>query len=147
MVGQENAIDDFFYRYAARVNRALWGEQFDIDGVAEAFSDEFIGANPLGVRAGKNDVTFSETITKGWDFYKDIGINSMNILAKNIFILDEFHAMAKIQWQSLYSTKDGREGEIKFDVIYLLQLREEKIKIFAYITGDEKQALKDAGLL
>jgi hypothetical protein len=47
----------------------------------------------------------------------------------------------------LFVTKDKREGAIDFEVIYLLQLRDERIKIFAYITGDEQKAFKDAGLL
>ena len=146
MVNQENVIDDFFNRYAARFNRALWNEQFDIDGVVEAFAEEFISAGPFGVQTGKNDQAFRDVIPKGWSYYKNLGIHSMNVLAKKIVFLDEFHAMARIQWQSLFATKDGREGEIEFEVIYILQLREEGIKIFAYITGDEQKAFKDAGL-
>src|SRR5688572_9952961 len=147
MTNQENTIDDFFNRYAARFNWALWNEQFDIDAVVESFAEEVIAANPLGVRAGKNDQAFKEAILKGWGLYRSIGIHSMSIISKTITLLDDFHAMVKIRWQCLFVTKEKRAGEIEFDVIYMVQMRFGSIKIFAYITGDEQQELKNSGLI
>jgi len=36
---------------------------------------------------------------------------------------------------------------IDFDVIYLLQYRDQHLKIFAYITGDEQAELQKNGLI
>jgi hypothetical protein len=55
--------------------------------------------------------------------------------------------MAKIHWKSLFVTNEKRSGEIDFDVIYLLQLKGEDVKIFASITGDEREALKNNVLI
>ena len=146
-MNEYNDIDDFFSQYAARVNWALWEGQFDADGIMHSFTEDFVGASPLGVLAGKNDATFKEAILRGWSYYRDLGIHSMNILRKSVTLLDGFHAMAKVNWQCLFVTKKGRSGEIDFEVIYILQMRANTIKIFAYITGDELEAFKEAGLI
>jgi hypothetical protein len=143
----QSAIDDFFDQYSARLNCALWEGQFDPESTMQAFADEFIGASPLGIRSGKNDASFKEAISKGWSSYRELGINSMNILSKDITLLDGLHALVKVKWNCLYVTKTERTGEIEFEVFYLLQMRAGSLKIFAYITGDEQQAFKDAGLL
>ena len=62
---------------------------------------------------------------KGWTFYKSIGILSMNIMSKQITVLDNFHALVKVQWNSSFVRKDKTEGDITFEVFYLLQKRDE----------------------
>lgn len=102
-------------------------------------------SNPNGVAGAKNDDTFKEAILKRWAFYKRIGIQSMNILSKEITLLDELHAIVKIHWKSSYRKSDGSFGTIEFDVIYIVQLRSAGIKIFAYITGDEQKHYEIVG--
>ena len=58
-----------------------------------------------------------------------------------------FMRLVKVNWNSSFVRKDKTEGDISFDVFYLIQKIDEDIKIFAYITGDEQQALKDQGLI
>lgn len=71
----------------------------------------------------------------------------MNIVSKSITLLDDLHAMVKVNWQCLFVTKEERTGEMDFEVVYILQMRSNTIKIFAYITGDEQEAFKKAGLI
>lgn len=139
-------IDDFFGRYASAMNNALFGEVYDQAMITGAFSDYVVGANPLGVAGSKNDENFRQTILKGIDFYRQIGITSMNILSRDITILDRCHAAVKVSWTSFYSNKKN-SGEIPFEVLYLVQSRDDAIRIFAYITGDEQQALKEHKLI
>jgi hypothetical protein len=146
-MNERNDITDFFNQYAARVNWALWEGKFDTEGLMGCFSEDFIGASPLGVRVGKNDASFREAVSKGWTYYRDLGIHSMNIIDKRITQLNELHAMVKVKWQCLFVTNKGKAGEIGFDVFYILQMRASTIKIFAYITGDEQQAFREAGLI
>jgi hypothetical protein len=143
---QQTELENFFRHYARRVNIALAGGEVDVDGTFNSFASDVIGANPSGVMAAKNDDKFKESVTKGWGFYKDIGIRAMNILSKQIDILDPFHALVKIHWSSSFTRKDKTSGDIAFNVFYLVQKRDD-IRIFAYITGNEQQALKDAGLI
>jgi len=144
---QREEIDQFFTRCESRFNDALSGGEPDIEQTVNSFTEHFLEASPLGVNPGKNDKNFREMIPNGWAFYKEIGIQAMNILSKQITILDDFHALVKINWNSSFVRKDNSNGEISFEVFYLIQKLDETIKIFAYITGDEQQALKDQGLI
>lgn len=145
MVSKEG-IEDFFNRYASITNNALFGDGYDVNSIKDSFSDFVVGANPLGVAGGKNDDQFVNTIRQGVEFYKKIGIVSMNIMSKEILVIDEFHASVKVSWSSFYQ-KDDASGEIPFEVIYLVQCRDGLIKIFAYVTGDEQAAFKAYNLL
>jgi len=144
---QQHEIENFFNGYEARFNDALAGGEPDIDETINSFAPYFIEANPAGVIAGKNDKKFKKSISEGWMFYKKIGIRSMDILSNQITILDDFHAIVKIHWNSSFVRKDKSKGDIAFDVYYLVQKNKDDIRIFAYITGDEQQALKDEGLI
>jgi hypothetical protein len=102
---------------------------------------------PLEFLCGKNDDGFRNAIPQGYEFYRNIGTKSMNIDSVNISSLDEYHSMVKVHWNALYSKRDGSEEKIEFDVIYFVQVIEEKPKIFAYITGDEQGVLREKGLI
>lgn len=145
MISKEN-IDDFFNRYASTMNNALFGDVYDINSIMGSFSDFVVGANPMGVAGGKNGEQLAKTIRQGIDFYKKIGIVSMNIISKEISVLDDNHAMVKIFWTSFYGNEDA-SGEIPFEVVYLVQCKDGSTKIFAYVTGDEMAAFKAHKLL
>lgn len=139
-------IDDFFNRYASVMNNALFGDIYDINAIRNSFSDFVVSANPLGVAGGRDDEQFVKGIRRGIDFYKNIGIVSMNITSKEIFIMDEFHAIVTVCWTSLYE-KENSFGEIHFQVVHLVQCQDGLTKIFAYVRGDEQAAFKTHNLL
>jgi hypothetical protein len=144
---QQPEIENFFNRYETRFNEALRGGEPDVAETVNSFAEHFIEASPAGVVAAKNDDQFKGSIREGWTFYKQIGILAMEILSKQISILDDMHALVKIHWNSAFVRNDNTHGEIDFDVFYLIQKKDEHLRIFAYITGDEQQALKDEGLV
>jgi hypothetical protein len=147
-------VKHFFQAYEARFMRALQGDNKiegavdDIEGTVNAFAEHFIEASPAGVVAGKNDETFRKMIPRGNEFYRSIGTQLMKIRNIDVTELNEYHVMATIEWDSRYKRNDdGKEIAISFEVIYLLQHIGGELKIFAYITGDEQQALREAGLI
>lgn len=140
-------LDDFFARYEARFNDAITGQETNVDETADAFAEQFIEASPRGVIAGANDARFRDVIPQGWEFYQKIGVQSMNIRSKDIIMLDEMHAMVRVQWNCAFTRRDNSKGDISFEVIYMVQLRKEGPKIFAYVTGDEHKALSEEGLI
>jgi hypothetical protein len=144
---QQYEIENFFNRYEARINDALSGAEPDIDETVNSFASEFIEASPAGVISAKNDKKFRKAISHGWNFYKEVGIRTMDILSLQITILDNLHAIVKVHWSSSFVRKNKTNGDIAFDVFYLLQKTGDDLRIFAYITGDEQQALKDEGLV
>lgn len=139
-------IGYFFDQYAARFNDALNNNKLDVQGTINSFTSCFVAASPLGVNCGKNDSEFEKAIPKGYDFYRSIGVTSMEITNREITILDDYHAMVKVFWHSLYHKQTGGTIAIDFAVIYFLQKIKE-LRIFAYITGDEQKALKEHGLI
>jgi hypothetical protein len=143
----EREMDNFFYSYANRINNGLKGGLPDIEGTAKSFSNCFIAASPAGISCGQNDDSFRAAIPKGYEFYKNIGIKSMDIISKEITVLDDFHTIAKVKWKSSFVKKDKSEGSIEFENIYFMQTKNGEHKIFAYITGDEEAALKEHGLI
>ena len=144
---REKHLRQFFDAYAARFNAALSGEDPDTDATVAAFADCFVEASPLGIQCSKNDEQFRKTIPEGYAFYKSIGTQRMEISGSNITLLDEWHAMIQVHWHAVYRKKEDPELYIDFDVWYLVQELQEKIRIFAYITGDEQKVLKDKGLV
>ena len=140
-------LNDFFAGYEQRFNIFLKGESLEVENTARSFSACFIEASPIGVNCGQNDRQFRSMIPKGYEFYRSIGITAMDILSKNITMLDDFHAMVKVHWNCRFTRKDDVKGKIEFDVIYLLQTTVDSPRIFAYITGDEHAALKENGLI
>eukprot|EP01035_Chromulina_nebulosa_P062994 gene62994-86162_t len=110
MNSREKEIHQFFDNYALIFNRALESGDTDVDEVVKCFAEFFVEASPVGIIGGKNDEGFRKRIPQGYVFYKKIGIQSMDILSKKITLLDEFHTMCKIHWNSVYLRKDGSDG-------------------------------------
>lgn len=145
MQQMHQTIEQFFKDYEKRFAEGLAGKA-DVAATTAVFADCFIEAGPQGVVCGKNDDTFRASIPKGYDFYKSIGTSRMKVEHLMVTALDDLHYMVKVRWQSYY-IKDERELLIEFDVTYFLQQQQEQLKIFAYITGDEQQLLKERGLV
>ena len=141
-------LSAFFMAYSERINEALGTKpRVDSDAMAAAFADAFIEAGPQGVSCGRNDDNYREMIARGLEFYRSIGTRSMRVLAIESGEIKDGHFMARVFWQADYRKKDGSSISLEFDVVYFLQKQQDELKIFAYVTGDEQQAYKDAGLL
>ncbi len=135
-------IEKFFEAYERRFAEGLAGNP-DVEGTTSAFANFFVEASPVGISGGKNDDAFRESVPKGYDFYKSIGTTEMKINQLDITELDDMHIMVEVYWEASYQTSET----IAFNVIYFLQYRNETLKIFAYITGDEQKVLQEKGLI
>ena len=136
-------LEDFFDAYEKRFNDAITTGIIDIDGTANAFADCSVESSPKGVICGKNDKEFKSNTKKGYAFYKSVGTQSMKILRKEITHLNDLHALVKIYWKTEIIKKDKSAISIEFNVFYIVQMLNEQIKIFAYITEDEEKAFRD----
>lgn len=142
-------IEEFFKAYARRSDEALHNPpKEDIEGIVEAFAPYFVGANPKGVYGGPNGDAFRKMIPDGFRRYREAGGTAMRIARVKPTAIDDHNAMARVDWEFDYTrAKDGRKGTIVFQNIYFLNFAEGKPKVFAYITPDEEQAMKDHGLI
>jgi hypothetical protein len=149
MRDHEPAIRRFFEAHQARMNDALGDPpKVDISGATSAFAGYFVGSNPKGVFGGRNGWFLRFMIPQGYAFYRKIGTERMEVRGLQVTPIDDFHAMARTHWWSCYRRRSGERVEIEFDNVYLLHVPHSgDPKIFAYITGDEQQVLKDHGLV
>lgn len=141
----EPDFDTFFHGYVAAYNRSL-GERVDAKAIRSHFSESFIAAGPGSVMTGDNDETFSETLEKGYAFYKSIGTRKMDVTGVEVTDIDEGHYLAKVSYRAEYE-KDGETIAIPFSVSYLLETREGRLKIFGFVAGDEMALYRQYGLL
>lgn len=148
MKDHSEAIREFFEAYAQRFNDALaTPPKVDVKAVRNSFAGYFVGANPKGVRGGRNGLVFGLFLRRGYAHYRKIGCKRMELKRVEVSGIDDFHALARTHWSSTFRRKDGTTVEIEFDNNYLFHIPEGRDpKIFAYVTPDEQQALKDQGI-
>lgn len=138
-------VKNFFASYETRFNNALSGKD-EIEATANAFTSNFIEANPHGAYYGKNDKQFRQAIEEGYKYYRRLGMKEMSIRSLKTSQLDDYHYISKVLWHSVY-LKENKSVVIDFSVVYLLQDIDHTIRIFAYAPGDEQAALKEHGLI
>jgi len=139
-------VEALFARYERGFNQARAGE-VDMEEVAALYAAEFIGAAPLGVRAGKNDSEFREAMAQGYAHYRAIGTKDMRMRAIRITPIDELHCVAHVGWTATYLRRDGADVDIDFEVHYLVQVLGGAAKVFGWVAGDENALLKQHGII
>lgn len=140
-------IERFFAEYEAEFNRSLAEPgAVDTSRTGAFFADCVVAASPHGVSCGKNDGTLLDHVAKGYAFYREIGIRAMRIRVLAPTPLDRWHWGVRVGWAAGYEHA-GRTGTIEFDLLYFLQLLDGRPRIFAWIAGDEEEALREHGLI
>jgi hypothetical protein len=149
MADREQQVDAFFKAYAKRSDDALHDPPVeDIGGMVTSFASYFVGSGPAGVMGGANDDKFRAAVPQGNERYRALGGKAFRLESVRSTELDALHVMARVDWAFDYErNSDGRRGTITFQNIYLLTFASGEPKVFAFITPDEQQALKDHGLL
>ncbi|BAK94690.1 nuclear transport factor 2 family protein [Tetragenococcus halophilus] len=121
-------------------------KEADLETIANFYTEEFIAANPTGVKTGENNDQLKEAMDKGYEYYRLIGTKEMKCQSIDTIPLDEQHAVATTHWKAVY-LKEEKEIVIPFTSNYLIQFREGQPKIFGWVTGDETQVLKEHGII
>ena len=136
-----------FKEYAAAYERSL-GQNVDSKAIRAFFAEGFVAASTGGgARAGANDEAFEQTLHQGYAFYKAIGTKHMEVQRVEAEPLYEGHDQVRVFYCAGYEKKDGTALTISFDVMYLLQRRQDGPKIFAFVTGDEMAIYEKHGLV
>lgn len=144
----ETKVRALFDAYGKRSDDALQDPpKEDVDGVANAFASYFVESSPRGVVGGANDGGFRAMIPKGFAHYRAVGGKHMTIKGIRVIELDRLHAVADVDWQFDYVNKEGKAGQVTFTNFYFITIADGSAKVFAYVTPDEDQAMKDHGLV
>jgi hypothetical protein len=149
IIPRTGQVDEFFKVYAMRSNDALQDPPPEgLVSFVQAFAAFFVGANPRGVFGGPSDKTYRKVIVQSFAHYRKVGGKAMTVTRVKVTEFDDFNAMARVDWDFAYERpSDGRKGNIVFQNVYLLNFATGEPKIFACITPDEDQAMKDHGLI
>lgn len=139
-------VADFFHRYELVFSDAMEGH-VDLKAVKQLYAEQFIAATPQGVRAAAFDRSFEAVMSKGYERYRSLGTKSMKVEGIETYEIDDCHLMARVRWHSVYQKPGSDEIHIPFDVNYLLEKRNDDLKVFGWITGDEEELLKARGVL
>lgn len=138
---------EFFHRYADAYQRSL-GDSVDTAAIRSFFAESFLAASVMGgVRTGDNDETFEQALKQGYAFYRAIGTRGMAVDRVEVEPLYDRHDRVRVFYIAQYERPDGASITIPFDVLYLLQRREDGPKIFAFIAGDEMALYREHGLV
>lgn len=138
-----------FEDYSRRSNEALREPgSAVIEALVEVFAGYFVGASPLGVMGGAKNESFAATVRKGFETYRAIGGTRFEIVGLDVEELDACNVMVRADWEFDYvRPRDGARGTIAFRNIYFVNFAGGQPGIFAWITPDERQAMKDHGLV
>ena len=140
-------LERFFRDYADLYNRALAGQAV-FDDIMARFSESFVAASPHGVNAGENGPEFRQVLKEGYDFYRRIGARRMRVHRVDITLIDETHHMAKVCYAADYvRPSNGEALTLPFEVTYLLETRDGRSRIFAFVASDEMAVYREHGLL
>ena len=139
-------VDRFFRDYVAAFNQAL-GPQPDPDRLRTFYADAFLVADPHGAQVGHNDETFARTLEKKFAFYRAIGTRRMRLVRIDRTPIDALHEMARVRYGAEYVREAGEAISVEFDVTYLLEHREGRTRIFAFVAGDELALFRELGLV
>ena len=144
----ETKVRALFDAYGKRADAALQDPpRDDVDGLVDSFAPYFVESSPRGVMGGANDDTFRAMIPQGYAHYRAVGGKHMTIKGLKVIELDHCHAVADVDWDFAYTNKAGQSGHVTFTNFYCITVVSGKARIFAYITPDEEQAMKDHGLV
>ena len=141
----EMVVRQFFERYERFFNRSLIIE-FDAEELASLYATEFIGAGPIGVRAGRNDDGFRQAMAQGYEHYRAMGTKEMRLRDIHLSPIDPLHCLAHVSWTATYARMDRPDTAIDFEVHYLIQILAGEPRVFGWISGDEQALLKKHGI-
>jgi hypothetical protein len=137
---------EFFEEYEANINSAILCDQPGASAAAGAFARCFVGSDAGGVTCGSNDEAFVRTIVETCRFYRSIGTRFLRLEGIDSTPIDEHHIMARVHWVGEYERPEGTK-RVPFDAVYFVRLGDPAFQIFGYVTGNERAALREHGII
>ncbi|TPJ47174.1 nuclear transport factor 2 family protein [Mesorhizobium sp. B2-7-1] len=139
-------VQKFFKAYEKVYNDAIDGNA-NLDDFENMYSTGFVSVTSAGVMAGENGQQFKDMMEKGFEAYRAMGSRTMTCKDVSMTPIDQDHCVAKVQWSGQYEPKGKGLVTIDFEVDYLVERRDGRLKVFGWIAGDEQAEFKKNGLL
>jgi hypothetical protein len=131
-------LRQFFDDYATALSSA------DVEGIAEAYAEQFMATGPGFYVANQNDEQFRQGLAQAAQFYRQIGVDAIEI--KNYLEADLGSSfwLTKIEWELL---DEDLNTMLTFDNTYLVEAGDDKPKIVLFIAHNEQQRMQEKGIM
>ncbi|MCC6455337.1 MAG: hypothetical protein IT328_10370 [Caldilineaceae bacterium] len=131
-------LRQFFDDYATALSAA------DVEGIAGAYADQFMATGPGFRMANKNDEQFRRGLAQAAQFYRQIGVDVIEIKNYLEAELGSGFWLAKIEWELL---DEDLNDMLTFDNTYLVEAGDGKPQIVLFIAHNEQQRMQEKGLM
>jgi Zn-dependent peptidase ImmA (M78 family) len=128
----------FFDSYATALTDA------NIERIANAFADHFIASGAGFRKSMANDEQFRAGLAQAANFYKQIGVDVVEVKNYLEAELGTGYWLTKVEWELL---DEDLNTIITFDNSYLVEAISGKPQIVFFIAHNEQERMRAAGLL
>jgi hypothetical protein len=128
----------FFDQYAEALSSA------DIAGIAHAYAEQFMASGPGFRLAMNNDEKFKAGLAQAADFYKQIGVDIIEVKTYLEAELGSNFWLTKIEWELL---DEDLNSMLTFDNTYMVDVGDGEPKIVFFIGHNEHERMQAKGLM
>ena len=140
MSARDSKVREFFEHYQ-RANG-----NFDVEAMAGLYGQEFMFADPQGVRAVKK-ADFIKVLPKRKEFFKSMGLVSSSVASVEVSELDTKYLLVKVMWRFRFEREAREPIEIKNLASFLLSAVGDSFEIvFQLDHEDLVKKAQDLGL-
>ena len=131
-------LRQFFDDYAEALGSA------NLDDIADAYAEQFMATGP-GLRTSMgNDEQFRTKLAQTAQFYKQIGVDVVEVKNYLEAELGSGFWLTKVEWELL---DEDLNTLVTFDSTYVVDTSGRLGKIVLYITHNEHERMQDMGLI
>jgi hypothetical protein len=127
----------FFDEYAEALSSA------DIEGIAEAYAEQFMTSGPGFRMCMNNDEKFQTGLAQAANFYKQIGVDVIEIKTYLEAELGSNFWLTKIEWELM---DEDLNSMLTFDNTYMVNAGDGEPKIVFFIGHNEQERMQAKGL-
>jgi hypothetical protein len=128
----------FFDQYADALSSA------DIRGIAHAYAQQFMASGPGFRLSMSNDQQFQAGLAQAANFYKEIGVDAIEVKTYLEAEIGSNFWLTKIEWELL---DEDLNSILTFDNTYMVDIGDGEPKIVFFIAHNEHERMQAKGFL
>jgi hypothetical protein len=131
-------LRNFFDDYAQALGDA------DTEGIAEAYAEQFMATGPGFSMSMNNDAQFRAGLAQTAQFYRQIGVDTIELKNYLEAELGSGFWLTKIEWELL---DEDLNTLLTFDNTYMVEAGSGEPKIVLFIAHNEHQRMQEKGFI
>ena len=131
-------LRNFFDDYAQALSDA------DTEGLTEAYAEQFMATGPGFSISMNNDAQFRAALAQTAKFYRQIGVDAIELKNYLEAELGSGFWLTKIEWELL---DEDLNTLLTFDNTYMVEAGEDEPKIILFIAHNEHERMQQKGFI